>query len=54
MIPSSNYTFVSGYTPDPVDKKNIKAIKLELSISKNGEAGTETAFIPIPSNGPRD
>ncbi len=52
-IPSSNYTFSN----DPiatVDKKNVKAIKMELSIKINGEEGTQTAIIAIPSNGPRD
>ncbi len=54
MIPSSNYSFVNGYEPPIIDKKNVKALKVELVINKNGESGTETAFIPIPSNGPRD
>lgn len=53
-IASSNYTFVEGYNPPITDKKNVKAIKLELSINKNGESGTETSIIAIPSNGPRD
>ena len=68
-IPTSNYKFVNSacdLTPgsstcpanspccDPKVKKNVKAIKLELSIAKNGESGAETAIIPIPSNGPRD
>jgi len=52
-IPSSNYTFTNAVI-SPTDKKNVKAIKLELSINKNGEAGAETAIISIPSNGPRD
>lgn len=52
-IPSSNYTF----TDDAIaiaDKKNVKAIKMKLSLKKNGEAGEETAIISVPSNGPRD
>jgi prepilin-type N-terminal cleavage/methylation domain-containing protein len=52
-IPSSNYTFTNE-TIATVDKKNVKAIKMELSINKNGETGAETAIISIPSNGPRD
>lgn len=67
-VPTSNYKFVNGscyLTPgsacpanspccDPKVKKNVKAIKVEFSIAKNGESGAETAIIPIPSNGPRD
>jgi hypothetical protein len=52
-VPSSNYTFTDEAIAT-ADKKNVKAIKLELSINKNGEAGAETAIISIPSNGPRD
>ena len=52
-VPSSNYTFTNDVIA-LADKKNVKAIKLELSINKNGEAGAETAIISIPSNGPRD
>ena len=53
IIPSSNYTF-SNEEIATADKKNVKAIKLEFSVNKNGEAGAETLIIPIPSNGPRD
>lgn len=66
-IPSSNYEFAndacstpcsnpSNFNPccNPSVKKNVKAIKVELSINMNGEGGAETAIIPIPSNGPRD
>lgn len=67
-VPTSNYRFVnaacnlspggacSASSPccAPRVKKNVKAIKIEFSIAKNGEAGAETAIIPIPSNGPRD
>ena len=52
-IPSSNYAFTNDAIAT-ADKKNIKAIKFELSINKNGEAGTEIAVVSIPSNGPRD
>ena len=67
-VPTSNYKFTAdacNLTPSgacaanspccaPKVKKNVKALKVEFTIAKNGEAGAETAIIPIPSNGPRD
>jgi len=53
-IPSSTYQFFNDSTPSIADKKNVKALKMELVVSKNGENGVEKAIIPIPSNGPRD
>lgn len=66
-IPSSNYRFLNcptqsseGTCPnnspccDPKIKTNAKAIKMEIAVIKNGEAGAETVIIPIPSNGLRD
>ncbi len=52
-IPSSNYKFTNE-TIAVADRKNVKAIKMELSIKNNGETGEETAIISIPSNGPKD
>ena len=52
-IASSNYKFTDEAI-STIDKKNVKAIRIELAVSKNGENGAETIFIPIPSNGPRD
>jgi hypothetical protein len=55
-IAGSNYVFGTGTLPDE-DKKNVKALKLELEVGrggKNNQAG-ETDHIdivvPIPSNG---
>lgn len=63
-IASSNYDFLSGYNPESSknDKKNIKALKLHLQISRGGKGGAgskgETGevdiVIPTPGNGPRD
>ncbi len=52
-IASSNYTFTDEILAI-ADKKNVKALKIEIAINKNGETGTETAIVSIPSNGPRD
>ena len=51
-IPSSSYKFEG--TVDIPDKKNVKALKLDLKIKKNGEAGALALVVPIPSNGPTD
>jgi len=54
-VESSNYVFDESYTtPNPIDKKNIKAIQLQLQIKKANEAGEVTLVIPVPSNGIRD
>lgn len=52
-IASSSYSF-NDAAIGIADKKNVKAMKLQITIRKNGEAGSSTLFIPIPSNGPRD
>lgn len=52
-IPSSNYIFTDTAI-SPLDKKNVKAMKVEISTSKNGESGTETIIVPVPGNGPKD
>ena len=57
----SNYRFDESKLELPIqDKKNVKALKLQMSVKrgvKNGNKG-ETSnvelVIPIPSNGPRD
>lgn len=37
-----------------VEKKNVKAFELSLSIKRNGEEGKTVLIIETPSNGPRD
>ena len=54
-VESSNYTF--DYADGSLtlqDKKNVKVMALNLSIKENGEAGTVSVVIPIPSNGLTD
>ena len=60
-IASSGYVFDENVTNVPVvDKKNVKALKLNLEISRGrkgdgkGETGEVEIVIPTPSNGPRD
>ena len=55
-IAGSNYVFGTGTLPDE-DKKNVKALKLELEVgrggknNKAGETGHIDIVVPIPSNG---
>ena len=63
-IASSNYSFETAFdasaTSNFKEKKNVKALKLELQIArggknnKKGETGEVVMVVPIPSNGPRD
>ncbi len=56
QVPSSNYEFNDDFanTMTLVDKKNVKAVRLDLTIKRNGEAGNVSVVVPVPSNGPRD
>ena len=57
-----NYDFSTAYDPEAHknDKKNIKALKMQLKIGRggkngeNGETGDVEIVVPTPSNGPRD
>ncbi len=51
-VASSNYKF-AGEVPK-ADRRNVKALKLDLKILQNGESGTVSLIVPIPSNGPSD
>ncbi len=59
-VPTANYDFQEGYTPNDVDKKNIKAMKVFLQVARGGknghkgEADSLIVVVPTPSNGPRD
>ncbi|WP_405334931.1 type II secretion system protein [Fibrobacter sp.] len=57
----SNYHFDENVKNLPIqDKKNVKALKLLLSVKRGakngarGETGNVDLVIPVPSNGPRD
>jgi hypothetical protein len=52
-VESSNYTF-SGNAIDPRDKKNVKALRIELAVGVRGETSNQVLVIPIPSNGTKD
>ena len=55
-----NYTFDASKTVAVKDKKNVKALKLELQIARGGknnekgETGETTIVVPTPSNGVED
>ncbi len=57
-VESSNYTFdesrVNYSTMSVLDKRNVKAFKINLQIKTNGEAGKVSLVIPTPSNGVKD
>lgn len=61
-IAGLNYDFKTAYDPEvhKNDKKNIKALKLKLKVSRGGkdgnvgETGEIEMVVPTPSNGPRD
>ncbi|WP_294112494.1 type II secretion system protein [uncultured Fibrobacter sp.] len=58
-VESANYNF-DGATIATTEKKNVKAMRLRLSVSRGahgdgrGETGDITLVVPTPSNGPRD
>lgn len=57
QVASTSYVFNDGgYATEAhkVEKKNIKALRLKLKISRNGEGGNTEVIVPIPSNGPSD
>lgn len=55
-VPSANYVFNNNFatTMTTWDKKNVKAVRLDLTIQRKGETGEVSVVVPIPSNGPRD
>lgn len=59
-VAGSTYTFDKGKSINIKDKKNVKALKMELQIGrggkdgKKGETGEATIVVPTPSNGPRN
>lgn len=58
-VATANYEFPeAGWnTEGPsniVQKKNVKAFKITLTVQRNGEGGVVETVIPTPSNGPKD
>ncbi|MBR3668743.1 MAG: prepilin-type N-terminal cleavage/methylation domain-containing protein [Fibrobacter sp.] len=53
-VESSKFVFDDAYTPDVSDKAKVKAFKLKLQVSRNGEKGNIALVVPTPSNGPKD
>ena len=57
QIAGSNYTFDKAKPLLTKDKKNVKALMLELQIARggknnqSGETGEATIVVPTPSNG---
>lgn len=51
-VESSNYKFDgAGETLNIRDKKNVKAVRMVLSVDRNGESDNDTLIVRIPSNG---
>lgn len=53
-VESSKFVFDDAYSPDVPDKAKVKAFKLKLQVSRNGEKGNIALVVPTPSNGPKD
>lgn len=52
-IGDTDYIFENGFVPNIEDKKNVRAMRVEIEIKKKGEAGKSNIVIQIPSNGVR-
>ena len=52
-VESANYTF-SGNEIETTEKKNVKAMRVELSVGINNETNALSIVIPVPSNGTKD
>lgn len=46
-----NYEYDPTYTPEILDKKNVRAFYVDLRISKHGEQGGSNYVLATPSNG---
>ena len=54
-VESSNYKFdYPDGALDVKDKANVKALRLVFGVQRNGEEGSDTLIVRIPSNGPKD
>lgn len=52
-VETANYTFSGNAIAIP-EKKNVKALRLELSVGVHGEFSVLSLVIPTPSNGTKD
>ena len=52
-VPGASYEF-NGSDIDANDRQNVKAMRLTLSVKKNGEEGAVSVVVWTPSNGPSD
>ena len=57
-IATGNYSFDESWNTEEIanikEKKNVKALRVSLTVRKNGEAGQVEQVVLLPSNGPRD
>lgn len=53
-VESANYKFNESATLTLKDKANVKAMRLFFGVQRNGEEGTDSLVVRIPSNGMRD
>lgn len=53
-VESSNYEFNPDKTLSLKDKANVKALRLDFGVKRNGEEGADSLIIRIPSNGRND
>lgn len=51
LINDGDYTFDAAYTPNIADKKNVKAFRIDLKVTRNGEGTITKIVVPVPSNG---
>ena len=50
-VENSHFEFDENYVPQVEDKKKVKAMRLDLKLSRNGESGELSLVVPVPSNG---
>ena len=54
-VATAGYNFETPISmTDYQNKKNVKALRVDLKVVRNGEGGEMSLIIPIASNGPRD
>lgn len=50
----SAYSFSDAFVPSPAEKKDVRALRINLVVKKNGESGSSAVVVPIPSNGTKN
>lgn len=54
-VESANYEFDESFiASSALDRRNVKAFRLDLQVKKSNEAGEISLVVPVPGNGPRD